>query len=195
MNNNIQIVEKPDRISWDDIKKCLFDAHAVNREKGINMANYQWPAEKIKESIGDNGVMFVALDGDKLVGTAALAEKKSYHWYSKGKCGYLCFACVIPSYSGFGIYHSLLKKREEIAKTQDFDVLYYDTHCKNEKIISYGEKNGYRKVRFFLTKSKDHHSIVMAKWLKDCPYSNLYCWWKYSISKVKAMLKHLNPNE
>ena len=195
MNNNIQIVEKPDWISWDDIKKCLFDAHIINREKGINMANYQWPAEKIKESIGDNGVMFVALDGDKLVGTAALVEKKSYHWYSKGKCGYLCFACVIPSYNGLGIYHSLLKKREEIAKTQDFDVLYYDTHCKNEKIISYGEKNGYRKVRFFLTKSKDHHSIVMAKWLKDCPYSKLYCWWKYSISKVKAMLKNLKPNE
>ena len=109
MKNNIQIIEKPDWISWDDIKKCLFDAHIINREKGINMANYQWPAEKIKESIGDNGVMFVALDGDKLVGTAALAEKKSYHWYSKGKCGYLCFACVIPSYSGLGIYHSLLK--------------------------------------------------------------------------------------
>ena len=195
MNNNIQIVEKPDWISWDDIKKCLFDAHIINREKDINMANLQWPAEKIKESIGDNGVMFVALDGDKLVGTAALVEKKSYHWYSKGKCGYLCFACVIPSYNGLGIYHSLLKKREEIAKTQDFDVLYYDTHCKNEKIISYGEKNGYRKVRFFLTKSKDHHSIVMAKWLKDCPYSKLYCWWKCSISKVKAMLKHLKPNE
>lgn len=195
MKNNIQIIEKPDWISWDDIKKCLFDAHIINREKGINMANYQWPAEKIKESIGDNGVMFVALDGDKLVGTAALAEKKSYHWYSKGKCGYLCFACVIPSYSGLGIYHSLLKKREEIAKNQDFDVLYYDTHCKNEKIITYGEKNGYRKVRFFLTKSKDHHSIVMAKWLKDCPYSKLYCWWKYSISKVKAMLKHLKINE
>ena len=195
MKNNIQIIEKPDWISWDDIIKCLFDAHIINREKGINMANYQWPAEKIKESIGDNGVMFVALDGDKLVGTAALAEKKSYHWYSKGKCGYLCFACVIPSYSGLGIYHSLLKKREEIAKNQDFDVLYYDTHCKNEKIITYGEKNGYRKVRFFLTKSKDHHSIVMAKWLKDCPYSKLYCWWKYSISKVKAMLKHLKINE
>ena len=191
MNNNIQIVEKPDWISWEDIKKCLFDAHIINREKGINMANYQWPAEKIKEHIGDNGIMYVALDGEKLVGTAALAEKKSYHWYSKGKCGYLCFACVIPTYSGLGIYHSLLNKREEIAKIQDFDVLYYDTHCKNSIILTLGEKNGYRKVRFFLTKSKDHYNIVMAKWLKNCPYSKCYCWWKYSISKVKAMLKTL----
>ena len=191
MNNNIQIVEKPDWISWEDIKNCLFDAHIINREKGINMANYQWPAEKIKEHIGDNGIMYVALDGEKLVGTAALAEKKSYHWYSKGKCGYLCFACVIPTYSGLGIYHSLLKKREDFAKTRDYDVLYYDTHCKNSIILALGEKNGYRKVRFFLTKSKDHYNIVMAKWLKNCPYSKCYCWWKYSISKVKAMLKTL----
>ena len=47
MNNDIQIVEKPDWISWDDIKKCLFDAHAINREKGINMANYQWSTENL----------------------------------------------------------------------------------------------------------------------------------------------------
>lgn len=191
MNNIIQIVEKPDWISWDDIKKCLFDAHAINREKGINMANYQWSADKIKESISDNDVMFVALDNDKLVGTAALVEKKSFHWYTKGKCGYLCFACVIPSYSGLGIYHSLLKKREEYAKILGYDVLCYDTHCKNIRIQSLGEKNGYRKVRFFLTKSKDHYNVVMAKWLNGCPYSKLYCWLKYSISKVKTMLRTL----
>lgn len=191
MKNNIQIQEKPDWLSWDDIKQCLFEAHAINREKGINMANYQWPAEKIKEYVGDNGIMFVALDGDKLVGTAALAEKQGYHWYTKGKCGYLCFACVIPSYSGLGIYHSLLKKREDFARTQNFDVLYYDTHCKNEKILSFGEKNGFRKVRYFQTKSKDHYSIVMTKWLNGCPYSKFYCWWKYSVSKVKTKLKAL----
>jgi GNAT superfamily N-acetyltransferase len=195
MNNEIKIIEKPDWISWDDIKKCLFDAHAKNREKGINMANYQWPAQKIKESIGDNGIMFVALDGDKLVGTAALAEKKSYHWYTIGKCGYLCFDCVLPAYNGMGIYRSLMKTRESLAKTLDYDVLFYDTHYKNVKVLSWGEKNGYRKVRYFLTKDNDHHSIVMAKWLKGCPYSNLYCWWKYSISMVKTMLKHLKPNE
>ena len=76
MGNSIQVVEKPDWVSWDDIKQCLYEAHSVNRSKGINMAHYQWPAEKIKESLGENGFMLVALDGNKLVGTAGIGKER-----------------------------------------------------------------------------------------------------------------------
>ena len=91
-DRSIQIIEKPDWVSWDDIKQCLFEAHSVNRAKGINMDHYQWPTEKIKESLGENGFMLVALDGDKVVGTAGIGEKFGNKWYSKGRYAYMCFA-------------------------------------------------------------------------------------------------------
>lgn len=185
----IQIVEKPEWVSWDDIKRCLYEAHAQNRAKGINMTHYLWTAEKIKESLGEHGVMLVALDGKKLVGTAAIADKKSNVWYARGRYAYMCFAGVLPSYNGHGIYKSFIERREKYARNMGFDTLLFDTHSKNTKVQNIARKNGYRFVNYFMAKSGDHNSVVMAKWLKGCPYSSLYCWKHYYIKKMRTLLK------
>ena len=75
------IVEKPEWISWDDIRQHLIDAHAENRSNGINMTHYLWPADKIRDSLGNDGVMLVALDNKKLIGTLGFGEKYSKSWY------------------------------------------------------------------------------------------------------------------
>lgn len=188
MNDNIQIIEKPEWVSWDDIKRCLFEAHSVNRAKGINMAHYQWPAEKIKESIGENGFMLVALDGTRLVGTAGISEKYEKKWYVNGRCAYECFASVLPDYAGKGIYKMLEIKREEKAKEKGFTLLIGDTHSKNVHRQEIALKNGFRLVRFFQTADKDHYSVVIAKWLNGCPYSKLYCKIQYQKSKWKTLI-------
>ena len=188
MDLGIQIVEKPDWISWDDIKQCLVDAHADNRAKGINMSHYQWPSERIKDSLGERGFMLVALDGDKLIGTAAIGDKSSSYWYIAGKYAYVCFDGVIPRYRGRGIFRLLDSKREENAQKRGFDVLVFDTHEKNVHRQKIALKNGYRYVRFFRAKGGDHYSVVMVKWLKSCPYSKLYCIWKFQLSKIKTLL-------
>ena len=185
-DSSIQIIEKPEWVSWDDIKQCLYEAHSVNRAKGISMAHYQWPAEKIQDSLGENGFMLVALDGDKLVGTAGIGEKYGNIWYANGRYAYECYAGVLPDYAGKGIYKMLEIRREEKAKEEGYDVLIFDTHSKNTHRIEIALKNGFRLVRFFRAASKDHYSVVMAKWLDGCPYSKAYCWWKYYCSLVKA---------
>lgn len=181
----ITIIEKPDWVSWDEIKQCLFEAHAENRAKGINMAHYQWPAEKIKDSIGDKGIMLVALDGRKVVGTAALGDKFGKTWYANGRYGYMCFAGVLPEYGGKGIYNRLICERDRVALDLGYNVLVLDTHIENKIIQKTAIKNGYRYVRYFRAASKDHYSVVMAKWLDGYPYSKAYCWWKYYCSLVK----------
>jgi len=186
MSEGIQIIEKPDWVSWDDIKRCLNDAHAINRAKGINMTHYQWPADKIRDSLGENGVMLVALDGGKVVATAAIAEKKGKVWYTTDSYAYLCFVGVHPSYSGKGLYHSLTKKIEEIARLKGLKVLVFDTHKNNKIMQNASKKNGYRFVRFFQASSRDHYSVVMAKWMDGCPYSRVYCWWNYYCSLIKV---------
>lgn len=188
MKEDIQIIEKPDWVSWDDIKRCLFEAHATNRKKGINMAHYQWTADKIRDSLGDGGIMLVALDGKKVVGTAAIAEKNGGAWYANGRYAYMCFAGVLPDYGGNGIYKNLVKKREEIAELKGYHILLLDTHYYNKAIQEIAMKNGYRLVRFFRAKSGDHYSVVMVKWLHFTPYSSLYCRMKYSLSKIRTII-------
>lgn len=188
VSDKIQIVEKPNWVSWDDIKQCLVEAHASNRAKGINMTHYQWSSEKIKESIGVNGIVLVALDREKVVGTASIAEKFAKTWYAKEKYAYLCYAGVLPAYGGLGLYRRLTEKREDMAKLLGYRMLVFDTHYNNKIIQSIAKKNGYRLVRFFQAASKDHYSVVMAKWVNGCPYSKILCRWKYWGSKVKTII-------
>lgn len=188
-DTEIKIIEKPDWVSWDDIKHCLYEAHAVNRAKGINMTHYQWSAEKIKQSLGEKGFMLVALDGDKLVGTAGIGEKFGNKWYANGRYAYECFAGVLPEYAGKGIYKMLEIRREEKAKEDGYNVLIGDTHSKNSHRIDIALKNGFQLVRFFRAVSKDHYNVVIAKWLNGNPYPSFYCWMKYQISRIQALIR------
>lgn len=184
----IKIIEKPDWVSWDDIKRCLVDAHAVNRARGINMAHYQWPAEKIREYIGHDGVILVALDGKKVVGTAAISRKVSDGWFAKGEYAYMCFASVLPQYNGQGIYSRLIQLREKIALEQNYTVFVLDTHEKNTKIRKISQSNDYSLVGYFRTMNNDHYNVILAKWVAGCPYSKLYCKFRFNLSWIKAHL-------
>lgn len=185
MNANIQVLEKPDWISWDVIHDVLMEAHAKNRTKGINMRKPSLPGEEIKKEIGDDGVMLVALDGEKVVGTAAVLVKQKKTWYNDGQYGYLCFAAILPGYNGKGIYKQLCKKREEIARQKGLDRLYIDTHHDNTHVIEINKKQGFRCVDVKIL--RDHWNVVLFKWLDGCPYSDFRC--KYEFAKRKAIMQ------
>jgi len=195
MKSSIQIIEKPDWVSWEDIKQCLYEAHSVNRAKGINMTHYQWSAKKIKESLGENGFMLVALDGDKLVGTAGIGEKFGNKWYVKGRYAYECFASVLPEYAGKGIFKMLDIMREAKVREDGYDVLIGDTHSKNYHRIDIALKNGFRVVRFFRAASKDHYNVAIAKWLNECPFSDGFIRKQFLISKVLTKIQFKNSGQ
>lgn len=188
MDSNVQIIEKPDWVSWDDIKQCLYEAHAPNRAKGINMAHYQWPVEKIKDYIGENGLVLVALDGKKLVGMACIKEKFGKMWFDKGRYAYFCFDAVLPEYAGQGIFKKLDLQREFYAKKQSYEIAVIDTHENNNHRLEIAQKSGYRLVRYFRASSGDHYSVMATKWLSGCPYSDFYCKSKFYISKMRTLL-------
>ena len=77
--SDIKIIEKPDWVSWDTIHEVLVAAHAENRSKGVVMAYSVQPADKMAEICKD-GVMFLAMDGDKVVGTGAVVLKQENRW-------------------------------------------------------------------------------------------------------------------
>ena len=182
----VKIIEKPDWISWEEIRQCLIDSHAENRAKGINMTHYQWPAEKIKSFIGDDSVVLVALDDSKLVGVLALNTIEKKKWYVTGKCGYVGFGAVLHEYNGQGIFRKLYDTIEEKARKNGYDVLIRDTNEKNKRMLKISKKEGYRFVDYIVV--RDHNSIMRAKWLNESPFSITYCKRKFLLSKYKAKL-------
>ena len=176
MDSKIRIIEKPETVSWDAIRRCLIEAHAPNRARKIKMSHYRWPAERIRESLGERGVMLVAMDGDQVVGTAALAEREHPVWYAGGRYAYLFFS-------------NLDERREALAQEMGYRVLVFDTHVRNKSRQEMAIDRGYRRVRIFRAKSGDHNCVVLVKWLDGCPYSRLYCRWKLLRSRIKTLLK------
>lgn len=186
-NTNIQIVEKPDWISWEDVKRCLIDAHAENRSKGINMTHYLWPAEKIQSYIEDyNGEMFVALDGGRVIGTAAYRVQTGAEWYRNGKFAYLCFDSVLPTYKGQGVWESMSKERDKSIIGKGIKIFFFDTNIKNTRRISIGRKTGFHLVdaEFY----RDHYSVKLAKWQTE-RHSTFVCYSHFLWAMAKSTVQ------
>lgn len=184
----IQVLEKPDWVSWDEIHDVLWKAHEQNRENGIMMALPSLSGEKIKEMIGNTGKMFVAIDGDKVVGTFALIKKTGDKWYCRGVYGYLCFAAVLPEYTGKGIYRSLYQRAETTAKQMELPVLIRDTNEHNDRMLKISKKEGYYYVDYKIC--KDHYNIIRAKWLNGRPYTEFYIKYQYLLRMWYKKLRY-----
>lgn len=188
MDSAIQIIEKPNWVTWDDIHKVLWEAHAENRKKGIIMSYPSLSGDEIKRKIGENGKMFVAIEGNKVVGTLALIKKTGKQWYISGQYGYLCFGAVLPEYSGKGIYRSLYQLAENTAKQMELLVLTRDTNEKNARMLKITKQEGYHFVK--CKACKDHFNIVRAKWLDKCPFPLWYTKFRYSLSVIKTKSRY-----
>ena len=184
----IQIVEKPDWVSWDEIHEVLWKAHEKNREKGVIMSYPSLNGEEIKKRIENNGKLFIACEGKKVVGTLALIIKSGKRWYNFGQYGYLCFGAVLPDYSGKGIYRSLYQLAESTAKQMNLSVLTRDTNEKNARMLKISKQEGYHFVE--CKAYKDHFNIIRAKWLDGCPYPSWYIKLRFHLSKFKQKTRY-----
>ena len=183
----VQVVEKPDWVSWDEIHDVIWKAHAANRQKGINMRFPALPGEEIRKRVESSGKMFIALDGERVVGTAAIRTKKASLWCGKGEYAYLCFASVLPEYSGQGIYKQLYIYIERESIKSGLSRIMFDTHEKNTRMAEINLKHGYRKVSY--KRYDDHYNIIFVKWLDGCPYSEGRCKVEFAIQKLKEKVK------
>ena len=188
MDSNIQIIEKPDWISWDDIHKTLWESHVQNRMRGISMRYASLSGEEIRERVEGKGKMFCAIKDGRLVGTAAIVTKKAKLWFNKTPTvyAYLCFACVLPEFSGQGVYKQLFinLEREKIGLQQ----VMFDTHENNHRMLEINAKNGFKPVDFKFY--KDHFNIVMVNWPEGCPYSDKRMRFEFVRRKILVKTKY-----
>ena len=185
---NIRILEKPDWISYDQIHELLYQAHQSNRDKGFDVKTAHMTGEELEKHIGETGKCFVALDGDKLVGTTSYRILDRDYWCAKGKVVDRVLAGVSPDYKGKHISSMLFSKIVEIAKQEGYQYIESRTAEENEIVQKINIKDGYRYIDFLSTKT-DHYTVVMLQWLNGCSYpkwrTNFHFKWRRILIKLR----------
>lgn len=178
----IIVCKKPSNVSWDTISNVLQKAHKNNEEKGFVQKTANISGKEIEERVR-SGQCFVAMDGDKIVGTLSVAHKYKKSWFVKGEVLYYMLLGILPEYQGRGIYSKLIAAREEYAKTHNFEVTYMYTSENNKKMQQLAQKEGFHFVSYSVSSKTNYYSVVMAKWQNTCPFPDWYFSFRYQLSK------------
>ena len=95
----IVVVERPESVSWEQISVVLKRAHEENVKNGIILPYPHLPPEEIRKKIEDqDGVLYVALDGEKVVATGAVKIIHKSLWCGSGNYAYCFFIYVYFHY-------------------------------------------------------------------------------------------------
>jgi GNAT superfamily N-acetyltransferase len=182
------VVQKPDNISFDVIHDLLYKAHGENIKKGIIVKTALLNGEELREYIKRDGKCFVALDGNKLIGTLSVRVVPRNTWYSKKPIIETVLIGVDPEYSGKGVYAALEKAATEHALNQGYDMITFCTPENNIPMINSSLKKGYRLVSFFSSKTSELYFVVMLKWLKGAQYTEQYCNFRFKLKRFWVKL-------
>ena len=115
----------------------------------------------------------------------SLAVTNIHRWWHKGKAGYHCYEGVLPEYRGTDAYfdmHAAVRQKE---KDLGLQVLWADTAEQNTVILKASAKSGWKHVWFTPNSRRcNYYSVVMAKWLKECPHSDRKIRTMFFLSKI-----------
>ena len=172
---DIKVMPKPDWVSYDDIHELLVAAHKKNYEKGIVLAYSQMTGDQIKEMLGEEGECWVAMSGDKVIGTTSVTFFQGKKWWNKGKkVAHGCFTGILNQFQGLGIMEELNQKKFDYIIQHGVEMTEGDTAENNKTVLKVFGKQGFKVVAFFAPKDADHYSVRLVKWLKGCPFSDEY---------------------
>ncbi len=181
---DIKVMPKPDWVSYDDIHELLAAAHKKNYEKGIVLRFSQMSGDEIKKYLGEESECWVAMCGDKLVGTTSVKFFKGKSWWNKGKkVAHGCFTGILKQYQGIGILEELNALKYAYIKEHDADMNQGDTSEDNRTMLKVLAKDGYKVVSFFAPVGVDHYSVKVVKWLNGCPFSDEFIARRYRLSE------------
>lgn len=181
---------KPDWVSWQDIKNCMVKAHEPLRKKGVMMQNQTMTIEDFEKEYKD-AFCFVALKEKEVVGMCSYKIVKVNMWWHKGDIIYPFGDAVIPEYRGTDVYIELMRARLEHIKKSGIGILFFNTEENNKLVQKLNMKKGAKRLKLYASSKTWYYSVVMAKWLNGCPYSDKYCDFRYKLSCliVKAIWK------
>ena len=189
MMESIIVIEKPDDVSWDAIHSTVIEAHQENIRKGLIVRSTLLTPEQMKRQLRE-GKCFVALDGEKIAGVAAVTIRQPHHWYAKENVAHFVFDAILPEYRGKGIYKLLQQKRYEFVKESGLNIITTNTAATNQRMVAMLPEHGFEPVVYFRVSGSDHDSITWARWLSKRP-SKLSCRFHYLKTKAAVVIRNL----
>jgi len=188
--SKIQIIDKPDWISWDSIHEVLLEAHKKNIEKGIVMRYPQMKGSEIEKTLGEEGRCWVALDGDKLIGTDSVTFFTGKDWWNKNqKVAHVCFTGILQKYQGLGILEDLNECVEAYIKDRNVSMSQGTTAENNYNMREWLANNSYKTVGYFCSKSH-HYSVIVVKWFDKCSFSDNFINFRCKISEILVKIQY-----
>ena len=187
METAYTIVEKPASISWEAVRDLVWTAHSDNRNQGILVRNTFLSADEIRDKIGSQGKLWLALSDGRPIGSLAMVPRYFDLWSGRGTYGYCSLIVVLPEYRGKGVYRELCRVCEQEARNRGYSWLMFDVHALNRRMQEIGEHGGFHKVGCQYW--GEHFSYLMVKWLDGNPPSRIRCGWRFFLSTLKAKVK------
>lgn len=196
----LQIIEKPENITHEQIEDLLNKAHDSNPNVDYSTADLK--EEAFNETLKLGGSVFVALYEGSLTGTMMINIEERHNWYAKGKKHASCrYLGVLPEYSRNGIASRLLEAIIEWAGKNKVETIFWTPASNNYASIALAEKHGFHKVDFYKRKDLNHSTVRLVKYLSSDSVSAFRCLsnfylrkFNYSlgkfIGKIKYKIKH-----
>lgn len=185
----IEIMEKPDGISFDEIHKLLWKANEGNRADGFHLQTAELSGDAIREKLHPDGKCFVALADGKLAGTLSIKIVSRKRWYYHGMIPNYILAAVLPEYQGRHINTMLSEKAFEYARENGYTAIVLDTAEENRHAIQVYEHQGFCLADYVVRENADHNSVVMVKWLGDPPFSKSYMKLRFRMARTMKKWK------
>lgn len=183
--DDIMYMEKPERVSWDDVAECLHEAHIVNKKNNLIMPELKMSGDELCRRIG-NGNCYIALKEGKVIGTCSVTYKKLgvTKWWARGIVAYFGFDGILKEYRGTDVYFNLQELRMNNVRKSGVNVICFNTSEHNKIVQKFNLKKGAKYVQYARASRSNYYSVVMAKWLNGCPYPDWLCNFMYKLSKV-----------
>lgn len=185
MKSEIRFIKKPSCVSFDTIHQVLWSAHETTRAKGMQFSTAEMSGEKLEEYIKiNNATCYVAMDGDKVVGTNSCYLHRVNAGPIRGCFVKEVLVGVLPEYKGQRIYSQLYELAITYAKENNADGMVTTTMSKNKKMQQIKKKQGFIFVRHFI---KDgHFSVGGYLCFNGLPHSKAYYKLYFLSQKAKS---------
>lgn len=154
----------------EDAAALLLHLHAVGGETdnlSFGTATFNISTEKearfiAKFSNSKRDVMFVAIDGDTVVGNAVVESNKVTRYAHRAEIS----ISVLKDYWGKGIGTRLMQMMIDFAKDVGLEILYLEVRADNERAIGLYQKFGFNQIgiydRFFKINEKYYDACLMT---------------------------------
>lgn len=163
---SLEIILKPDSVTWEDITDLLHHAFAEHKAEGLHYSACDQSVEVTRQR-AENSICLVALLDEKLVGTGLVSFEKRH-----GKTvGYLSQLGILPKVKGRGIGTKIKITCMEICCQKGVDAIYCNTSAKAESVIRFYTQKGWQKVRLLSFENTNYYSIEFRCPIRGRVYS------------------------